>query len=156
MARKNDCKAIVFVDDFIGTGGTLEECVRNLTPQVCELLKTTAFSSYVIAVTGFGVGQGRVEAALGAQGLNTGVHVCDPIPGSQMLFCEQSVVFPDLSDRLKAKDIAFEYGNKLLPDAPLGFGDCEAVVVFENKIPNNCLPILWKESKDWQPLFRRT
>jgi hypothetical protein len=39
--------------------------------------------------------------------------------------------------------------------SPLGFGDCQALVVFETGCPNNSVPILWKQTGEWQPLFPR-
>jgi hypothetical protein len=47
------------------------------------------------------------------------------------------------------------YGVNALSEQPLGFGHCEAAVVFESSCPNNTLPILWAASRDWTPLFPR-
>jgi hypothetical protein len=71
-------------------------------------------------------------------------------------FGEHAKIFPLMEDRVRAKDLVYEYGIQLEPDAPFGYGDTQACVVFENKIPNNCPPVLWKQKGNWKPLFRRT
>ena len=83
------------------------------------------------------------------------VHVCDPLDESAKTFSDKSRIFPDPLERAKAKKIAYEYGVQLVKNAPLGYGDCQSTVVFEHGCPNNNLSILWGESENWTPLFRR-
>lgn len=154
--KREEPKGIVIIDDFIGTGQTTVGMLRNLTPQVRELLGRESLSTFLIAVTGFTAALQTVEAELHSLGLNIETHLLDPLHGSRMLFSDTSTAFADQSEKLKAKDYAYEYGVKIEPDHPLGYANCEAAVVFENKIPNNCLPILWSRSKGWRPIFPRT
>ena len=105
---------------------------------------------------GFAEGQALIEEKLVSLGISVTVHICDPLDEHDKAFSEASRSFPEQTSRLRAKDVAYEYGVRLLPDAPLGYGDTQAIVVFENKIPNNCPPILWKTTKSWTPLFART
>lgn len=44
--------------------------------------------------------------------------------------------------------------NKLKKDA-LGYDDSEILTVFEYNTPNNSLPIIWVETSEWIPLFKR-
>ena len=44
--------------------------------------------------------------------------------------------------------------EKIKKDA-LGYNDSEMLIAFEYNTPNNCLPIIWVESNDWIPLFKR-
>jgi hypothetical protein len=155
-ARRDELKGIVIVDDFIGTGQTTTDMLHQLTSPTVEILQRGSVSAFLIAVTGFADAMARIEEEIGKLDLNIATHLCDPLPGAKMLFGDSSTAFPDPIERLKAKDCAYEYGVKLESDLPLGYGDCEAAVVFENKIPNNCLAILWSNSGGWTPLFQRT
>jgi hypothetical protein len=38
---------------------------------------------------------------------------------------------------------------------PLGTGGQQALVVFEHNCPNNTLPLLWKKTDAWTPVFER-
>jgi hypothetical protein len=154
--KREEIKGIVLIDDFIGTGQTMIGMFRKLTPEVKEVLGRESLSTFLIAVTGFTAALETVETELRNLELNVETHLLDPLDGTRMLFGETSTVFTDQSEKLKAKDYAYEYGVKIEPDAPLGYGNCEAAVVFENKIPNNCLPIFWSRSKGWKPIFPRT
>ena len=51
-------------------------------------------------------------------------------------------------------------GEVLEPSQPLGYGDCQALVTFQHRCPNNTLPIFYKagvqyHGREWMPLFRR-
>jgi hypothetical protein len=156
VAKREETKGIVFVDDFVGTGKTMSEMLYKLSPETRAVLARESIAKFLVVVTGFTSAQSQLEEQIQRLNLDIVVHFCDPLDGSKMLFGNTSVVFTDVAERLQAKDCAYEYGIKLEPDLPLGYGECEAAIVFENKIPNNCLPILWSEAKGWNPLFRRT
>lgn len=55
-----------------------------------------------------------------------------------------------LNKKTSTKDII----KKIERDA-LGYDDSEVLIAFEYNTPNNCLPIIWIESDDWIPLFKR-
>lgn len=65
---------------------------------------------------------------------------------------------PELRER--AMRLADEIGSQLEKRHPLGYEDSQALVVFPDTVPNNTLPILYKQGRkyqgrDWIPLFRR-
>ncbi len=153
--RADELKGIVFVDDFIGTGETLAKTFETLSPSTVSVLRTEGVLVWLLVVTGFRKGVLRVEESIAAQDLPVSIHICDPLDEGDMLFSDKSKVFSDPMERARAKDMAYECGVAVLPDAPFGYGDCQAAVVFESKIPNNCLPILWRATKTWKPLFKR-
>jgi hypothetical protein len=73
---------------------------------------------------------------------------------------EQSELYPIKSihytnNRNVAKDICYDIGSNLFNYNELGFGDCQAIVIFSKNCPNNSLPILWEKNNDWTPLFER-
>ena len=118
-------------------------------------MEVTVDLLFLVVLCGLTVGVRKVELAAEAHGIRTRLHVLDAVSPSNAIFASESGSFSDDGRRLRARDVAYKYGQDLLPDWPLGYGNCEAAVVFDNKIPNNCLPILWVEKKGWKPLFRR-
>ena len=85
------------------------------------------------------------------------VSICDPLGNSDKCFSERSGILPESAKRVRAKEIVESYGRRVSKQHPLGFGNCQALIVFENTCPNNSLPILWAQGlhNDWRPLFSR-
>jgi len=111
---------------------------------------------YFIAICGFQKAQNKVERKLEELKIPVKIHICDPLDDTAKIFSDKSPIFPDPTEREKAKQIVEGYGLQLVKNTPLGYGDCQAVIVFEHNCPNNSLPILWKESSKWKPLFKRS
>lgn len=158
--------ALVFIDDFIGTGDSACEYFKELVSEHGEILKrlskepgeipgTTKLQIFFIAICGFQEAQDKIEKVLDELELPVEIHICDPLSEEDKVFSEKSKIFTSESERNEAKKIAYEYGSKLVKNAPLGYGDCQAAIVFEHNCPNNSLPILWAESQDFTPLFPR-
>jgi hypothetical protein len=113
---------------------------------------------FLLIVCGLEQGMSRVQAVITDKQLKLSFHVLDVIRTAESVFGVNSGAFREENVRLQARDVAYKYGLELLPDWPLGYGNCEATIVLDNKIPNipnNCLPGLWAEKKGWRPLFRR-
>jgi len=165
-AKELPAFALVFVDDFIGTGNSACDYFKELVSEHGEVLKkllkepgeipgTTKLQIFFIAICGFQEAQDKIEKALNELELPVEIHICDPLSEEDKVFSEKSKIFPDESERNEAKEIAYEYGIMLVKRAPLGYGDCQVAIVFEHNCPNNSLPILWAESKNFKPLFKR-
>ena len=158
--------ALVFVDDFIGTGdsackyfGSLSEkhweILKRLSKEPGEIKGTSKLQIFFITITGFQESQAKIEKILEKLELSVKVHICDPLDESAKAFNDKSRIFPNIAERTRARQIAYEHGVQLVKNAPLGYGDCQATVVFEHGCPNNTLSILWGESGSWSPLFKR-
>lgn len=152
----SEIKGVILVDDFIGTGDTLSGEIAKFPATVRDALEQTSTPVFLLVVVGYTKGIKVVEDAISRAALNISLHVCDIIPSDESMFGNRAKTFSTDDERLRAKDMAYEYGVGLVPKAPLGYGDTQAAIVFENKIPNNCPPILWQETSTWKPLFRRT
>ena len=150
-----DIQAVVFVDDFIGTGDSATDYLRQVLAAAPDSVRTGKVAAFYIAVTGFESGRDRISSSLEEVGWEPNIHVCDPMSEKDQCFADGSLVLPDKRARMLARDIALDIGGQLVPNAALGYGDLAAAVVFETGCPNNTLPILWKESKNWVPLFPR-
>jgi hypothetical protein len=153
---RSDLQAVVFVDDFLGTGQSAAEYFAQLDEECGELIRKSGLRFYFVAVCGFQSAEARIQQALDKMGLPVSVHVCDLLDDKDKCFDEHSRLFPETTERNYAMNMAYEKGAMLEKRNPLGFGDCQATVVFEHGCPNNSLPILWAESKDWCPLFPRS
>lgn len=157
VSQREDLQALVFVDDFIGTGESAQTYFKRLAKESGQVLQESGLKIYFIVVTGFQEGQSRVEETIAECNLAIEVHICDPLDSSAKCFSEDSQIFPNETERLQAMRIAQEHGACIVKHNPLGYGDCQTAIVFPDNCPNNNLPILWAESDEppWRPLFRR-
>jgi len=164
--RREENTALVFIDDFVGTGDSACQYLRELNNTIGKSLgeiasmpgtieDSTRLQMYFVGINGFLSAKDKIEKELDACGLNMNVHLCDLLTEADRVFSDKSLVFPNEIDRKEALRIAYEYGQKLVKDGPLGYGDCQAAIVFEHSCPNNSLPILWQEGKEFTPLFPR-
>jgi len=158
LKERTDLQALVFIDDFIGTGGSAKDYFVKLSGECGQSLMDSGLKIYFIAMCGFQDRKTEIEATLSQLELPINVHICDPLDDSAKCFSDNSIVFPDPIERGQARGIAYEHGAQIVRENYLGYGDCQTVVIFEYNCPNNNLPILWAESTDppWYPLFKRT
>lgn len=157
IEKLEDVEGIVFVDDFIGSGRTASVSLREALEPIADLVKDSDIDVFVASISGFSSAGEKVERELAEVIRRIRVLICDPLSDSDRCFAGQSGIWPDLAKRARAKDIVESYGREVCKRYPLGFGDCEALVVFEHTCPNNSLPILWASGPDnsWRPLFPR-
>ncbi|HYX18645.1 MAG TPA: hypothetical protein VE944_30620 [Nostoc sp.] len=118
-------------------------------------MKKRDLKIFFLAVCGFREAQELVEKKLIELSLDVKIHICDPLDESAKVFSEKSTIFSNSNERGEARVVAYEHGIKLVKNNPLGFGDCQSAVIFPDTCPNNSLPILWSDSNNWIPLFKR-
>lgn len=154
LAQRENIQALIFVDDIIGTGGSVTDNVRKLLDEQRELLEFKNLHVYIVAVCGFLGSQERTEQELRNLGLEASVRICDPLGDENKCFSTVSKLY-SAKEREEAMYVAKKYGSALVSQNPLGYGDCQAAIVFEDNCPNNTLPILWAKGSNWKPLFPR-
>jgi len=155
LEEKQDLQALVFVDDFIGSGDSACDYFAELEKEFGEVLRRGNLRLFFIVICGFQVSQEKIDSVLSKLNLPVTTHLCDPIGESAKCFGNESLIFSESFTREKAREIAYRHGVNLEKKWPLGWGDCQATVVFDSSCPNNSLPILWATSKNWLPLFKR-
>jgi hypothetical protein len=157
LGERTDLQALVFIDDFIGTGESARKYIKELAEECGQALKDSELRTYFIAMCGFQDRKADIELTLSQLKLPVNVHICDPLDESAKCFSDSSHAFPDPAERQRARNIAYEHGAQIVRENCLGYGDCQTAVIFEYNCPNNNLPILWAESTDppWRPLFKR-
>ena len=157
-AEKGRVCAVVFIDDFIGTGGSCIEGLRVFQAKLDAV--GMGFDKLVVGVAtlvGFKAG---VDAVRANDYMDCHVVSTDELGPEAQAFAAQGGVFEEEEDRNAALRLCEGIGKVLEPKQPLGFGDCQALVCFSHKCPNNTLPIFYKrgvmyEGREWIPLFPR-
>jgi hypothetical protein len=150
-------KAIVLIDDIIGTGGTYITALETLSRACGQQLQENNIRVFATAIFGLEEGCINLQSAGEALGLPIEVFVPDIIAEDERCFGPKSKVYEAEEDRNEALQIATEYGSRLQSEQPLGFRNGQLLVVFNDNCPNNSLPILWSPGRNgsWYPLFRR-
>jgi hypothetical protein len=151
----SEVQALVFVDDFTGTGDQACEYIAGLARGGSNIWARPGLRSYFLIVAGFGKAQDRIQSEIDKLQLPIQVRVCMPLGEEDRFFSERSAAFPDPVTRVEAEAIARRMGAPLLRQKALGWGNLASRVVFESSIPNNAPPILWAASGSWTPLFPR-
>ena len=140
-------RALAFVDDFMGTGNQLiefwhEELSNRHGIERAELycLVLFAFESAVESV--------RAQSPFDV--------VCvELLDERDRVFSRECTIFSTEEERIRAEEICRQHGEVLWPECPLGYDDSQALIAFDYQTPNNSLPILWSNAKNWIPIFER-
>lgn len=153
LDRNGSPKALVVVDDFVGSGNTLASAVVELD-SVASASGLPGVPIVVVALVAMESGLDHVRKALEGRDRRIEVRCSELLTPEDQPFSKSSRIFgPD--ERSEARALAAEKGALLVRKDPLGWSDSQALVVFEHSIPNNSLPILWADAASWMPLFPR-
>ncbi len=158
-----DKAVIVSVDDFVGTGcSAVDGLRRNVLPVLdaqFPLWRGKALLIYAVVV-GYEAGLGYIEEQMGS---DVTVVCTRRLTESDKAFAPNSALFASTDERLRAKRIAETVGVALEKKQPLGYEDSQSLVVLHDNVPNNTLPILYKDKegsvyrgKPWKALFPRS
>ena len=145
--------AVVFVDDFLGTGTQFSDFVSG---SGLEPLFSTRCCIYA-PLAAHTVGVDRLQSTYG----QLCVAAVELLEDNHAFFHEESGSFPDdVNSTEAARDFYYDLMEKrgidIFGPNRRGFGHFELTYVFEHAIPDNSLPILWwRHSEEWRPLFDR-
>jgi hypothetical protein len=157
LLSNKSIQAVLFIDDFVGTGHSAEEQLTQLASDLAKVPQIESLRVVYAALVAFKNGWQRVQDLAAALPIAVEVHCSEILDDGDRCFSTSSRIFPDAGEREIARDLALRYGKVLEKQCPLGYGDLGLAVVFERGCPNNSLPILWSESTSpkWTPLFKR-
>jgi len=157
ISNSTTIKALVFVDDLVGTGQSASDYLKSADTELGSILNAQRIKCYFITAVAYVDGWKKVEEITKELKMKLEAHACEILENSTRCFSDSSEIYQDGTDRDYAKRLAILYGSQLVKRNPLGFGDLELAVVFERGCPNNTLPILWEDSgkPKWIPLFKR-
>jgi hypothetical protein len=156
---RNRVRALVYIDDVIGTGTTFQKAVRELYEDCGYLLQERHVKVFATAICGLSAGLEAVRHAGADLGIEIIPYVVDLLTEEDRCFHPKRGIFPNQDELDAAKQLAQEYGSKLAGQRDaLGYKDSQLLVVMFDNTPNNTLPILWKPGNKnfpWNPLFKR-
>jgi hypothetical protein len=148
-------QAIVAIDDILGSGDSAVDALKAINQQVGDAIRSSGKKVILIFVCGFEVAVDKVRKQASYLKLPIEVYVCDKMDDRDRAFSTTSTIFANDRDRHRALEITRQKGEELERQAPLGYADGQGLVVFFGNCPNNTLPILRKNGKEWRALFPR-
>ena len=148
--RQNKSDAIIFVDDFIGSGERVNEFLNSFwfEPTIVSWLSGKQIKFHIIAYSGTERGISFVENHKS----KPRVHIYRDAPSFETFYWNRSK-----KDRVR--NLCEKYGriaNMGRKNMRLGYKKVMSAIVFEHGCPNNTPSILWEpESKKshWKGLF---
>ncbi|KAA6322313.1 hypothetical protein EZS27_028130 [termite gut metagenome] len=147
----------MIIDDFVGSGDTIVNNIKEyFIPEFCLILKERKIITIFGIVTGFSEAKEIIERKINKLGIDAIVIIIDILDDSDKCFSDSSRIFVTPSEKRKVKHICQSKGELLEEKYPLGYSDSQTIIAFPMNCPNNTLPIFWKETKNWVPIFKRT
>lgn len=138
--------AIVFLEDYIGTGRQIELLWHSLSTEIDSVERSVPLFVAACVAT---------SHALRTLSTSTGFRViaADVVSERDNALGESSVVFPDPLERSEVVAILRQYGERLNPEAPLGYAAPQNLLGFYYSTLSNTLPIFWSATGGWLPLL---
>jgi len=146
LQDKNSYKHIIFIDDFIGSGDTF-----------CNDYKTTNFNHKWISANNLNVyllcaiimedGKRKIE--------NKFSEVKIFAETKYKIFDKIKSPFQSFGNLKDLENISSKYGKMLSLYAPLGFSNSQSFLAFSHGTPDNTLPIIWVQDRNWEPIYPR-
>lgn len=134
---------LVFIDDFSGTGKTLQDW--------WPLAESIVLPKKVPFVLGLLVLNGKARSVV--EKLVGRVYCVDELDETENVL---SSVSPHFSSTEKDTLGRYCKATKASVDYVHGLGECGLLLAFKHGCPNDSLPILWHASDSWDALFRRS
>ena len=157
IIEKNTINCIVIIDDIIGTGNTIISNTKEyFDSTLVDIIKERNIPIYISVITGFLPSKEKIETEISLfieSDLN--IFIADVLSSQDKCFSLQAQIFANSFESKKAREICMQKGEKLEAKMPLGYSNCELLVAFPMNCPNNTLPIFWKRTDGWEPLFER-
>lgn len=151
-------KALIFIDDIIGSGDTFADAVKTLSADYGDILYKNGIKVFICGICALEKGIQRIEKELKKLKFEVIVKAVDILNEGDQCFSEMSDIFESNIEKEEAKRIALDYGKRLDKKLPLGHDNCELLVIFKDNCPDNTISIIWDTSSTspkWIPLFKR-
>lgn len=151
-------KAIVLVDDVVGSGDTLSLGIDSLLNSIGANLQEFKIPLLVISIIGTEKGEEKVNDILKKHSDLNKIHFAEMLETTSVAFPREGCGFwEDMEEMHRAKSLCLTLGAKIYKK-PLGFDDQGLLLVLPETCPNNSLPILFQSKagkEPWKPLFER-
>lgn len=155
--QQEGIKAIVVVDDMIGTGNSLVGDLQSLSEVFGEFEFGSTTPLFVCVFCATVEGEGKVRRYIGSTYSNSDLHVCEILDSRHYAFDKDLGFWSSEDEKQRAESMVRNLGARVDKSRPLGYRDQGLLLTFSRNCPNNCLPILFRDGKGvtWQPLFPR-
>ena len=151
-------KAVIIIDDVIGSGDTVIEELEKLNEELGDLLYEKKIQVFICSVYGLNKGIDKIIEYAKKVKFAIIVNVADIVNENDQWYHGDSGIFSDFEERETASRIVMEYGKKLTKDMPFGHDGCGLLVVTRDNCPDNTIGIIWDTTPrypKWIPLFKR-
>lgn len=144
---------VVYVDDFIGSGGSVVEALsldkKRVRPEV--LSDASSGRLYVIAAIVMDNGYSKISQDISGVVILGNSH-CKG-------FDPHKKVFGSYFKTKAVRELCYKYGEQLYKGCPLGYENTQSLVLMQHSSPNNTIPVLWSDNqyqgRNWNPLVPR-
>lgn len=153
-AKSVGVNAFLFVDDFLGTGEQFSEFMRHFAISN-KLIDTDAIYAPLVA---------HEDGVSTLHKSYPTLKICavEMLNERYNLFATNSLWFRD-QDNTNKPSAAYAFYDNLVKDRKLplpakyqtGYGNFALAYGFEHATPDNCLPIFWIRTANWEPLLER-
>lgn len=155
LEKESRIKALVFVDDIIGSGKQLASAFSEFRNELSSFLVDRDVKVYVTAICGLEEGINLLEKEMNRADFKTEPYIVEQFSKADQCFSEESEIYDSPKEVEEAQKIALFYGDKVKRGQAMGFENSQLLVTFSDNCPNNTLPIFWSRS-NWYPLFERS
>ena len=144
---------VVYVDDFIGSGGSVVTALslekKIVRPEV--LSDACSGRLYVVAAIVMDNGYSKISQDISGAVILGDLH-CKG-------FDPKKKVFGSYFKTKAVREMCYKYGEQLYKGCPLGFQNTQSLVLMQHSSPNNTVPVLWSDKqyqgRNWIPLVPR-
>lgn len=139
--KLSETDIIVFIDDILGSGGTFLDYIN-------EVEIPSKFSKAILSVVYTSKAKRKILHS------HPELRFYGEIKDSA--FDDEHPLFGSWRRTKELREFSYKYGIALDKKCPLGYGNSQLLIGFSHSIPNNTLPIIWKETANWHSLIPRS
>lgn len=153
--RDRTIKKYIFIDDFCGSGEQARD-YSDIAEKIKKLDKKAKVYYFTLFSTRSGIDKVETETSFDK------VESVISLDDSFKCFEENNRYFGKKEGEYAkielefAKNMCMKYGAKLLgQEMALGYKKSQLLIGFHHNTPDNTIPIIWYDKKNWHPIFRR-
>lgn len=155
-AGVDDIHAVLIIDDLAASGNTLVTELKEFFGRHRTFLEERGIHVFVVVAVATPEGEAAIRNAMRKLGYERcDLRVCEFLDPRHTCFPEGLGFWESAEEKLEAKALCLELGQRLRPKDPLGYHGQALLLVFPHNCPNNSLPILFAQGESWRPLFPR-
>jgi hypothetical protein len=148
------------VDDWVGSGEQIGNLLQQNKSKFVALAKDVSsrggrLAFRVLLVACYEPAARDIDAFFSQHGLDGRTIIARRVTPADRSVGSESEVIPNAQARGAFEAFAQDMGRRLWAEYPLGWPPGALLVAFPHDVPNNSLPLLWKNSRwpRWRPLI---